>query len=179
MYRALFLRAKRLLPSFGADPVSTVALLDSNEPSAFLQLFDRIVRTLEEAARKWEDYVDEVCLNLMRKAATRIFSNLERLAPGLDEKELLGHPVALREDADPTHVRLIELRVEERMELLIKKFRRRLALVAAGGDAALEEANSGVECSGGSGSGEPGSESGSESSIDSDESASGDSDPAS
>ncbi|KAK1670524.1 hypothetical protein QYE76_058683 [Lolium multiflorum] len=179
IYRALFLRAKRLLPSFGADPVSTNALLDSNEPSAFLELFDRIVRTLEEAAPKWEGYVDEVCLNLMRKVATRIFSNLESLAPVLDDKELLGHPVAPRENVDPAQVRLSELRVGERVELLIKKFRRRLALVAAGGDAALMEANSGVECSGGSGSGEPGSESGSESISGSDESASGDSDSAS
>jgi hypothetical protein len=76
MYRALFLRAKRQLPSFGADPVSTKALLDSSEPVDFLKLFDRIVRSLEEAAPKWANYVDDVCLNLIKKAATRLFSNL-------------------------------------------------------------------------------------------------------
>jgi hypothetical protein len=159
--------------------VSTDALLDSNEPSAFLELFDRIVRTLEEAAPKWEDYVDEVCLNLMRKMATRVFSNLERLAPGLDDKELLRHPVAPREDADPAQVRLSQVRVDERVELLLKKFQRRQGPVTIGGDAVLGEANSGSDRSGDRSSSEPVSESGSESSSGSDESASGDSGPAS
>jgi hypothetical protein len=123
MYRALFLRAKQLLPSFGADLVSNDALLDSNELSAFLELFDRIVRALEEASPRWEDHVDEVCLNLMDKAATRLFSNLEHLAPGLDDQELLGHPVAPGADADSAQTRLSKLRVAERVKSFLKKFR--------------------------------------------------------
>ena len=50
MYRALFLRAKQLLPSFGADLVSTDALLDSNELSAFLELFDHCLLYTSDAA---------------------------------------------------------------------------------------------------------------------------------
>jgi hypothetical protein len=115
----------------------------------------------------------------MKKAAIHLFSNLEHLAPGLDDKELLRRPVAPGEDVDPAQVRLSKMRVMEHVELLLGKFRRQPELVAAGGDAASKEANSGVECSGGSGSGEPGSESGSESSSGSDESASSNSDPAS
>jgi hypothetical protein len=123
MYRALFLRVKQQLPSFGADPVGTEALLDSNEPGAFLELFDRIVRSLEGAAPKWQEYVNNVCLTLLKKAAARLFSNLERLAPGLDDKELLGHPVAPEKNADPAQVRLSKARVAERTRLFLGKFR--------------------------------------------------------
>jgi hypothetical protein len=158
MYRALFLRVKQQLPSFGADPVGTEALLDSNEPGAFLELFDRIVRSLEGAAPKWQEYVNNVCLTLLKKAAARLFSNLERLAPGLDDKELLGCPVASAEDVDPSQVRLSKARVDERVELFLGKFRRHPALGAAGGDAALKEVGSGVEFSGSGDSGEPGSD---------------------
>jgi hypothetical protein len=82
--------------------------LDSNDPGAFLELLDRIVRSLEEAAPNWEEYVDDMCLTLLKKAAARLFSNLERLALGLDDKELLGHPVDPAKNVDPTQVRLSE-----------------------------------------------------------------------
>ncbi|KAK1626106.1 hypothetical protein QYE76_000421 [Lolium multiflorum] len=147
--------------------------------------FPALVQTLWALRLSWtpmnlEPSRSSLTASLLKKAAARLFSNLERLAPGLDDKELLGRPVAPAKDVDPAQVRLSEARVAERMRIFLGKFRCQPALDTAGGDAALKGEDSGAECSGSSDSGEPGSdESEPENGSDSDESASGDSDSAS
>jgi hypothetical protein len=154
MYHDLFLCAKRCLPSLGADFVGTDALLDSNEPGAFLELFNRIVHSLEVATPKWEEYINNASLTLLEKAVARLFANLDCLAPDLEDKELLGHPVAPAEGADSAHVQLSKARVAKRTQLFVGKFRRGPAPDDAGEGAVLEQEGPEAEGSDSSDSGE-------------------------
>jgi hypothetical protein len=158
MYGDLFLRVKQCLPRFGVDYVGTHALLASNEPGAFLELFDCIVHSLQEATPRWEAYVNNISLKILEKAVSRLFANLECLAPGLEDKELLGRLVAPAEGVDPAQVRLSKARVAKRVQIFVGKFRRSTAPNAAEEGATLKKEGSKAKGSDSSDYGESGSQ---------------------